>query len=172
MSRELGLGLVGIGRSLVAGRPIPSDAEVETLLGTAIELGVRVFDTAASYGLSEARLGRFLRGMSSAARAGLLVATKCGEQLDGDGRADFVHLGRGKSVTLHRGREAARYPAEPDLVIPLEVPIENLAQVRIEDLDGDGRADLAITRPGRNDEPGVLPPVTLDLHLTGGGAGR
>lgn len=86
---------------------------------------------------------------------------------DGDGRADFVHLGRGKTVTIHRGREGAHYPKNPDLSIPLEAPIEDLAQVRVDDLDGDGRADLAISRPGKNDEPGVLPPVTLDLYLSG-----
>ena len=86
---------------------------------------------------------------------------------DGDGRADFVHLGRGKTVTIHRGQEGAHYPKNPDLSIPLEAPIEDLAQVRVDDLDGDGRADLAISRPGKNDEPGVLPPVTLDLYLSG-----
>ena len=86
---------------------------------------------------------------------------------DGDGRADFVHLGRGKTVTIHRGQEGAHYPKNPDLSIPLEAPIEDLAQVRVDDLDGDGRADLAISRPGKNDEPGVLPPVTLELYLSG-----
>ncbi|HEX5044725.1 MAG TPA: VCBS repeat-containing protein [Candidatus Polarisedimenticolaceae bacterium] len=85
---------------------------------------------------------------------------------DGDGRADFVHLGRGKTVTIHRGQEGAHYPKNPDLSIPLEVAIEDLAQVRVDDLDGDGRADLAISRPGKNEEPGVLPPVTLDLYLS------
>jgi hypothetical protein len=29
---------------------------------------------------------------------------------DGDGRADFVHLGRGKEVTIHRGQAGCRYP--------------------------------------------------------------
>jgi hypothetical protein len=91
---------------------------------------------------------------------------------DGDGRADFVHLGRGKVVTVHRGREGARYPKDPDLSIPLEKAIEDLAQVRVEDLDGDGHADLAISRPEKNDEPGVLPPVTLDLYLSGAGTER
>ena len=86
---------------------------------------------------------------------------------DGDGRADFVHLGRGKTVTIHRGQEGAHYPKNPDLSIPLESAIEDLAQVRVEDLDGDGRADLAISRPGKNEEPGVLPPVTLELYLSG-----
>jgi hypothetical protein len=91
---------------------------------------------------------------------------------DGDGRADFVHLGRGKVVTVHRGREGARYPKDPDLSIPLEAPIEDLALVKVEDFDGDGRADLSISRPGKSDEPGVLPPVTLELYLSGSGAER
>jgi len=39
---------------------------------------------------------------------------------DGDGRADFVQLGRGRKVTIHRGQPGARYAPEPDLVITLE----------------------------------------------------
>lgn len=38
------------------------------------------------------------------------------------------------------------------------------------DLDGDGRTDLAVTHLQRVDEPGVTPPVPLDLYLTRGAA--
>jgi aryl-alcohol dehydrogenase-like predicted oxidoreductase len=48
------------------------------------ELGIRYFDTAPSYGdgISEARLGRFLRSLTDAERAGVTVATKFGEHWD------------------------------------------------------------------------------------------
>ena len=87
---------------------------------------------------------------------------------DGDGRIDFVHLGRGRKVTVHRGGPGCTYPKAPDLAVELDEPIRDLAQVRIEDLNGDRRADIAIARPGPVDEPGVPPPVRLDLYLSEG----
>jgi hypothetical protein len=88
---------------------------------------------------------------------------------DGDGRADFVHLGRGKNVTIHRGRPGCSYAAKPDLTIPLEEEPLDVGLVRVGDLDGDGRADLGITRPLAPDDEGVSNPVRLDLYLSGGG---
>jgi hypothetical protein len=87
---------------------------------------------------------------------------------DGDGRKDFVHLGRGKEITIHRGQPGCRYPKEPDLVIPLAAEPESLELVQIRDLDGDGRADIMITRPLPETRPDETPPVQLDLYLSGG----
>ncbi len=86
---------------------------------------------------------------------------------DGDGRADFVQLGRGKTVSIHTGREGCRYPQRPDLVLQLDDEPRDLALVEIDDLDGDGLSDLRIVQPNRIDEPGVTPPVRLDLYLSG-----
>ncbi|MEM6796990.1 MAG: VCBS repeat-containing protein, partial [Acidobacteriota bacterium] len=85
---------------------------------------------------------------------------------DGDGRADFVQLGRGKTVSIHRGREGCAYPKKPDLVIQLAEEPRDLALVEIEDLDGDGLSDLRIVQPDGLDEPGVTPTVRLDLYLS------
>lgn len=91
---------------------------------------------------------------------------------DGDGRADFVQIGRGKTVTLHRGRDDCSYPGAPDLSIPLDEPPQDLALVRVEDLNGDGRADLMLTqtRPasGRSADDEDAAPVRLDLYLSKG----
>ncbi len=87
---------------------------------------------------------------------------------DGDGRADFVQMGRGKTVTIHRGRAGCSYPAAPDLTIELAEPPRDLGLVQVRDLDGDGLTDLLIIQPQRVDEPGVTPPVRLDLYLSGG----
>ena len=89
---------------------------------------------------------------------------------DGDGRHDFVHLGRGKVITIHRGQPGCRYPKDPDLSIKLAEEPAGLDLVRIEDLDGDGRSDIRITRPLSSDDPDVTAPVRLDLYLSGGGA--
>ncbi len=87
---------------------------------------------------------------------------------DGDGRQDFVHLGRGNKVTLHGGQPGCRYPKKPDLVIELEAEPPSLELVRIEDFDGDGRSDLSITRPLPVTRADTTPPVRLELYLSGG----
>jgi hypothetical protein len=87
---------------------------------------------------------------------------------NGDGRQDFVHLGRGKNVTIHTGQPGCRYPKKPDLTIELEEEPASLDLVRIEDLDGDGRSDLRITRPLEKEDRDASAPVRLDLYLSGG----
>ncbi len=86
---------------------------------------------------------------------------------DGDGRADFVQLGRGRTVSIHRGREGCDYPNKPDLILKLEEEPRNLALVNIEDYDADGFSDLMIVQPNKIEEAGVTPPVRLDLYLSG-----
>ena len=91
---------------------------------------------------------------------------------DGDGRADFLQLGRPREIGIHRGRADCSYPERPDAVVKLGGEVRDLALVEARDLDGDNRTDLAVTHPQRVDEPGVTPPVRLDLYLTGGPADR
>lgn len=94
---------------------------------------------------------------------------------DGDGRADFVQVGRGKTVSIHRGGEGCTYAAKPDLTLKLDEEPRNVALVRIEDYDADGFSDLLIVQPNRIEEAGVTPPVRLDLYLShqfGEGASR
>jgi hypothetical protein len=88
---------------------------------------------------------------------------------DGDGRVDFVQLGRGRDVSIHRGGEGCTFPARPDLVVRMRRAPEHLELVRVRDLDGDARADLMVIHPGKVEEAGESPPVTLELHLSGGG---
>lgn len=89
---------------------------------------------------------------------------------DGDGRTDFLQIGRGKTVTIHRGQEGCRYPSEPDLTLKLRQAPLDLGLVRVEDLNADGRSDLMIVQPDRQPEPGVSAPVRLDLYLSEGGS--
>jgi len=88
---------------------------------------------------------------------------------DGDGRIDFVHLGRGKTVTIHRGQPGGRYAEKPDLSVTLEEEPEDVMLVRVRDLDGDGRSDLTITRTLAPREAGATAPANLELLLSGEG---
>ncbi len=85
---------------------------------------------------------------------------------DGDGRADFVQLGRGKKVTIHRGQPGALYAREPDLAITLEREPLDVALVAVNDLDGDGRSDLCVTQPIGGKAIGAR--AAFDLYLSGG----
>lgn len=84
---------------------------------------------------------------------------------DGDGRADFLQLGRGRRAIVRRGAEGCRYPEAAEATIELAAEPADLALVRVADLDGDGRSDLAVTQPPPPGEPGGR--GTLDLYLSG-----
>jgi hypothetical protein len=91
---------------------------------------------------------------------------------DGDGRPEFVQMGRGRAVSIHRGRPDCGYNQSPDLALQLEEEPRDLSLVQIRDLDGDALSDLMVIQPQpprKTDEKGVTQPVRLDLYLSGGG---
>ncbi|MEQ8953958.1 MAG: aldo/keto reductase [Gammaproteobacteria bacterium] len=75
----LGLGTVKFGRNQDVKYPqafsLPSDREIEKLLGLARDLGVNLLDTAPAYGSSEQRLGRLLE-----TREHWVIGSKVGEE--------------------------------------------------------------------------------------------
>lgn len=86
----VGLGTVKFGRNTGVKYPdkfqLPNDNALLNLLAVARELGINLLDTAPSYGSSEKRLGRLLKGQ----RKQWVIATKVGEQyLDGVSSFDF-----------------------------------------------------------------------------------
>src|SRR5579859_5038385 len=88
---SLGCGLIRIGRVWgVSQQSVPSEKEAHIFLEKAYSLGVRFFDTAPSYGLSEARLGKFLRKLSPKERKTIIVATKFGEHWNVEKQEAFV----------------------------------------------------------------------------------
>ena len=112
----LGLGAGGIGG------PETSEADVDRLVGGALDAGVTLIDTARSYGLSEERLGRALAGR----RERVVLSTKVGYGVPGvpdwtarcitDGvdaallrlrtdRLDVVHLHSCELAVLERSGE-------------------------------------------------------------------
>jgi aryl-alcohol dehydrogenase-like predicted oxidoreductase len=102
-----GLGLIGIGKpwGVVPGE-VPSDLEARRFLEGAYAAGVRYFDTAASYGCSERRLGEFLRALSPTERSGVTVATKFGEHWDEQAGQPYVdHSFAALAKSLERSLE-------------------------------------------------------------------
>jgi aryl-alcohol dehydrogenase-like predicted oxidoreductase len=88
---ELGLGIIGLGK-LWGHRPgeVPSEADAISLLEFAFNLGIRYFDSAASYGIAEERLGKFLRLLTAPQRNSVRIATKFGEHWNPDANEPFV----------------------------------------------------------------------------------
>jgi aryl-alcohol dehydrogenase-like predicted oxidoreductase len=88
---EFGLGLIGIGKPWgFAHAEVPDERQALTLLEKAFALGVRYFDTAPSYGVSEERLGRFLAGLTAGERSAVRIASKFGEHWDTAKAEPFV----------------------------------------------------------------------------------
>lgn len=88
---------------------------------------------------------------------------------NGDHRIDYLRMDGGDEFAVHFGLGGGRFSSHPDAVIKLAQEALDPKFIRVADLDGDGRADLAITHPGEAPEEGVAPPVRLELHLSGGG---
>lgn len=80
---EFGLGMIGIGKPWGFANPeVPDERQALTLLERAFALGIRYYDTAPSYGVSEERLGRFLGALTPGERSRVGIATKFGEHWD------------------------------------------------------------------------------------------
>lgn len=80
---RLGCGLVSIGRGFYSSE-IPAESEARDFLEKAYEMGIDFYDTAPSYGLSELRLGKFLKSLTNKERDRLTIATKFGERWDAE----------------------------------------------------------------------------------------
>lgn len=106
----IGFGAFKIGRNAKTKYPqsydLPDQAEVERLLDGLIDLGIRHFDTAPAYGLSEARIGQWLQRRN----VPVVISTKVGELFeDGESRYLFDEASVRRSVanSLKRlGRES------------------------------------------------------------------
>lgn len=74
-------------------------------------------------------------------------------------------------MTIHRGRADCSFPSAPDTAFDLRAEPRDLSLVQIRDLDGDGRSDLMIVQPQPAAEDAFVPPVRLDLYLSGSSGG-
>lgn len=75
---QLGLGTVEIGLPYGIGvKDLPSEAEAERILKSAVELGITYIDTARGYGVAEERIGKSGIGKLP----GVVIGTKCAQFL-------------------------------------------------------------------------------------------
>lgn len=88
---------LGLGAAQM-GDPALDDAEVGRMLNTAVDAGVNFFDTAPSYGISEARIGRHLAHR----RADVVLSTKLGYGVAGipDWTGPCITLGIDQALRL------------------------------------------------------------------------
>ena len=88
---KLGLGLIGVGRQWGhAAIQVPEESAALEFLNGAYASGIDFFDTAASYGSSEDRLGKFLRTLTPEQRARITVSTKFGDHWDEKTQNSYV----------------------------------------------------------------------------------
>jgi aryl-alcohol dehydrogenase-like predicted oxidoreductase len=88
---KLGLGLIGIGRQWGHFAPlVPEERLALAFLEDAYAAGIDFFDTAACYGSSEERLGKFLRTLTPEQRARITVSTKFGDHWDESAQNSYV----------------------------------------------------------------------------------
>jgi aryl-alcohol dehydrogenase-like predicted oxidoreductase len=88
---------LGFGAGHIGGAEL-SDADVDSLLGGALDLGITLFDTAPSYGAGEARLQRFL----SANRHRVQISTKGGYGVPGVPDWTYETIVQGLDLALGR----------------------------------------------------------------------
>jgi aryl-alcohol dehydrogenase-like predicted oxidoreductase len=95
------LGTVKIGRNQGVKYPtafeLPEDKEVITLFETAKELGINTIDTAASYGLSEQRIGQLLHKVPN----DWLISTKVGEEFE-NGESTYIFTPEHIQMSIER----------------------------------------------------------------------
>jgi aryl-alcohol dehydrogenase-like predicted oxidoreductase len=147
---SLGLGAGPLGDERLEER------DVERLVHTALELGITLFDTARSYGASEARLGRLLHG-----RTGVAIATKGGYGVDGvpDWTADAIRLGIDQAIGRLRTERldvfflhSCALPTASDERILAELDrARSEGKIRFAGYSGDGEALAWAVRSGRFD---------------------
>jgi hypothetical protein len=86
---------------------------------------------------------------------------------DGDGLIEFLTLKGGRTLEIHKGRSGARYSRKPELTLRLKEEPDHPGLLRLEDLDGDGRSDLLLTRPLEAEAGEASAPAELELYLSG-----
>lgn len=99
----LGLGTVKFGRNEGVkypggdGFPLPTDAEISSLLDLCLNNGINLIDTAPAYGTSEERLGKLI----GARRSDFFIVSKTGEEF-ANGKSEFLYSAKHTEMSIDR----------------------------------------------------------------------
>jgi len=141
----LGLGTVKFGRNKQVKYPggdgfaLPTDADIQNLLDTAIDCGITLLDTAPAYGTAEERLGQLL----GPRRDKFFLVTKTGEEFDGN-NSEYIFTREHTEMSVTRSLKRLKtdyidcvlvHSARDDMRVITETPV-------LEVLDGFKRKGL------------------------------
>lgn len=145
---------VGLGAGRIGDGATTSDAQVDALVGAALDAGITLIDTARSYGLSEERLGRALEGR----RDRVVLSTKVGYGTPGIPDWTGPCIAAGVDAALARLRtsylDLVHLHSCPREVLTSSGVVEALARaveagkVRVAAYSGEGEALLHAVRSG------------------------
>jgi aryl-alcohol dehydrogenase-like predicted oxidoreductase len=149
----LSVSAVGLGAGRIGGLE-NAEADVDRLIGRALDLGVTLIDSARSYGLSEERLGRALQGR----RESVVLSTKVGYGIDGIADWTGPSVAAGVDEALQRLRtdrieivhlhSCSREVLEGGGVVEALVRAVQAGKVRVAAYSGEGEALLWALRSG------------------------
>ncbi len=144
-STGLSVSAVGLGAGRIGG-PDATDADVDRLVGRALDAGVTLVDTARSYGASEERLGRALAGR----RERVVLSTKLGYGVPGvpDWTAACITAGvdaalgrlRTDRIDLAHLHSCDRHTLERAGVVEALAAAVRAGKVRVAAYSGEGEA--------------------------------
>jgi aryl-alcohol dehydrogenase-like predicted oxidoreductase len=149
----ISVSVVGLGAGRIGGDDF-SEAQVDRLIGAALDAGVTLIDTARSYGLSEERLGRALAGR----RERVVLSTKVGYGVPGIADWTGPVIAAGVNAALERMRtdhiDVVHLHSCPVETLERSGVVEALARavesgrVRVAAYSGEGEALLWAIRSG------------------------
>lgn len=115
----IGLGTVEIGLPYGIGvKTLPSDKEAETILESAIDLGITYIDTARGYGVAEERIGQ--SGISKT--EGIVIGTKCAQFLKDEPGLHGIQLEKRVRDEVDTSRKNLKLKTLPLLQLHIESP--------------------------------------------------
>jgi aryl-alcohol dehydrogenase-like predicted oxidoreductase len=116
----IGLGTVEIGVADygVGHKGLPTDAEAETLLKSAVEAGITYIDTARGYGVAEERIGK--SGITK--MEGVVVGTKCGQWLKNEPDLHGSELEKRIRDDIDTSRTLLKLEVLPLVQLHIELP--------------------------------------------------
>ncbi len=162
---RLGYGSMGLRGPRTWGVRVVNETEAETILNAVLDSGINFIDTAPDYGISEARIGRFL----SHRREEFFLATKCGcAPIQQDDHLEIAHQWNRETVLRNVDESLSRLRTDYlDLLQFHGGSVAELAQDQLIELLLDLRSQGVVRHIGSSQKmPAIAPLVELGVLET------